>query len=1185
MIPEPAAAGRAAAVAPMDIRVVSYNVRGLNKPEKRRRLLRDLAGLRASVAFIQETHFCSTSPPSLRDRRFPMGFFDHNPDTRSRGTAILFANSIPFEPRDTYLAGDGRCVFVKGAIAGSTYTFANLYLPNTNQHLYLAKALRALESFTEGALILGGDFNVPLVPAEDSSSALHRIPKRVLRRIHLSLHSLRLVDVWRARHPKVKDYTYYSSVHQMYSRLDYFFVPQYDLPLVRTSDIQATTWSDHAPVVLTVASPLSRPREGHWQLNTSLLSDAVVVTKMESSMQSFFDDHSGSDVPLPTIWEAHKAVLRGRLISLASGKRKEYRKEIDELHTTIRNLELEHQTTGEVDTLARLLQTRTQLANALNPQVQRAMLQTKCFFALHEDKPGRLLSRLLKQKRRRVYVPSIRSALGIPLLDPTHIARAFRDYYSSLYHSVEAAGPLPPHLIDNYLTTRIPHRLTAEQRLPLSLPISSEEISQAIKQQKNGKTPGPDGFPALYYKKFGQILTPHMAGTFNALLTDKPFHPHTLSATIVVIPKDGKDHQLCSSFRPISLLNNDLKIFAAILAHRLRQVLPSLVKRDQVGFIPAREARDGTIRTLNVIHEARGSKTPMLLLSTDAEKAFDRVSWPFMFSTMRAMNFPVEFVQWTAALYSDPNAKVKVNGVSSAPFQIRNGTRQGCPLSPLLFALTLEPFLESIRMNASIPGLRGRKHTHKVSAYADDLLFYVTDPLTALPAIVDEFHTYGRLANFKLNMDKSEILNLTTPEAMERRLRRTLPFVWCTTRMRYLGLWLTRTTQDLFKANFLPLWEALCHDMIRWKPLRVSWLGKISILKMNVLPRLLYLFQTLPVHIPVSFFARIRSYCSRFVWNSTRARVGFATLSRSKQSGGLALPNFALYYQASHLVRVVEWTTGGRHALWQDLEWRATPHPSAVLPWIAPHHRSPFLTRHPFVGSTLRVWHSVLRRCSFSSYPSPMLPLSDNPDFPGGLHPRLRGRLATETTPRAAQFLSGQNLLPPWDRPGQTPTPTPLERFNFAQVSHYLLSLPARHRLTRSTTPFETLCLARHPLKHGISVIYSMLQSSLAPDPPSFEHTWERMLDAEISEEQWHATYELTHTWLTPSTSTVYLVQDTHTLVQHPLAYVPHRSTSLTELLEMQHLIWILPARLVGLYPHCPLLEIGARHHCRGHRP
>uniref|UniRef100_A0A8C5M362 Reverse transcriptase domain-containing protein n=1 Tax=Leptobrachium leishanense TaxID=445787 RepID=A0A8C5M362_9ANUR len=255
------------------------------------------------------------------------------------------------------------------------------------------------------------------------------------------------------------------------------------------------------------------------------------------------------------------------------------------------------------------------------PQLQRAIQRTKCYFALHEGKPGRLLAQLLKKQRCQAYVPEIRTTTGTISPDPNRIAQFFRDFYSTLYNSVNNTGHPTVEQIEQYLKTRIPFRLSTEQSEPLRSPITAEEVSEALKRQKNGKAPGPDGLPALYYKKFGPILVPNMVPVFNALLTGRELHPHTLSATIVVIPKAGKDPLSCASYRPISLLNSDLKIFATILARHLHPVVPMLVRRDQVRFVPGREAQDRTIWTLNVLQIAQHSETPTLLLSTDVEKA------------------------------------------------------------------------------------------------------------------------------------------------------------------------------------------------------------------------------------------------------------------------------------------------------------------------------------------------------------------------------------------------------------------------------------------------------------------------------------------------------------------------------------------------------------------------------------
>lgn len=133
--------------------------------------------------------------------------------------------------------------------------------------------------------------------------------------------------------------------------------------------------------------------------------------------------------------------------------------------------------------------------------------------------------------------------------------------------------------------------------------------------------------------------------------------------------------------------------------------MTDLIHLDQVSFVPSREARDNTTKVLNLIHRASVTKTSCVFLSTDAEKAFDRVSWEFMSSALRHIGLGNKMVQWISNIYSIPTAQVKANGVLSEPLTISNGTRQGCPLSSPIFALVLEPFLCTIRQNSDITGI------------------------------------------------------------------------------------------------------------------------------------------------------------------------------------------------------------------------------------------------------------------------------------------------------------------------------------------------------------------------------------------------------------------------------------------------------------------------------------------------
>lgn len=203
----------------------------------------------------------------------------------------------------------------------------------------------------------------------------------------------------------------------------------------------------------------------------------------------------------------------------------------------------------------------------------------------------------------------------------------------------------------------------------------------------------------------------------------------------------------------------------------MQQHLPNLIHLDQVGFVPSREARDNTIKVLNLLHVVDTTKTPCVFVSTDAEKAFDRASWQFMFSTLEHIGLGDKMRSWISAIYSNLTARVRANGVLSEPFAITNGTRQGCPLSPLLFVLLLEPFLNHVRLNSGIKGVEVNKTQYKVSAYADDMLFSLAEPSVYLPNLMMEFERYGSLSNLKINLSKPVAMGVGIPLKQHSHLR------------------------------------------------------------------------------------------------------------------------------------------------------------------------------------------------------------------------------------------------------------------------------------------------------------------------------------------------------------------------------------------------------------------------------
>lgn len=259
------------------------------------------------------------------------------------------------------------------------------------------------------------------------------------------------------------------------------------------------------------------------------------------------------------------------------------------------------------------------------------------------------------------------------------------------------------------------------------------------------------------------------------------------------------------------------------------------------------------------------------------------------------------------ALYSHPTASVLVNGSASTPFVISNGIRQGCPLSPLLFVLVMEHLATAIRQNNNIMGIPTPSSEVKLSLYADDLLVYIQQPHTFLPSLMQELRRFGDLSNFKLNMSKTEALNISLTPSTLTQLRTNFPFQWGARGISYLGVTIPSNLADLYNLNFPPLLSRIRKELDTWNQTPLPWFGRINTLKMDTLPKLLYVFQTIPILLPQRFFASLRSMSIRFVWQQGMSRIRHALLTYPKTRGGVGLPDFEMYHRAAVLSRILEW--------------------------------------------------------------------------------------------------------------------------------------------------------------------------------------------------------------------------------------------------------------------------------------
>lgn len=222
--------------------------------------------------------------------------------------------------------------------------------------------------------------------------------------------------------------------------------------------------------------------------------------------------------------------------------------------------------------------------------------------------------------------------------------------------------------------------LSKAHREYLDEPYTLEDITQVINSLPNDKAPGLDGLPASFYKTYCGILAPGLLDVYQESMETGALLPSMREAVILTLLKPDKDPASRDSYRPLSLINQDNKILAKLIAQRLQPFLPLIAKPDQSGFIPGRSTAHN-LRTFFALLHYLHPQTPAVAVLLDATKAFDTLEWPYLFAVLAKLGLSPTFMAQIRLLYAKPTARLRLNGLLSESFPVTRGTRQVCPLS------------------------------------------------------------------------------------------------------------------------------------------------------------------------------------------------------------------------------------------------------------------------------------------------------------------------------------------------------------------------------------------------------------------------------------------------------------------------------------------------------------------------
>jgi len=207
--------------------------------------------------------------------------------------------------------------------------------------VFVSQIFELIIAESQGVLICGGDLDIRLCPKLDSSKTQVAQPSHPNKKINLAIKDIGLVDVWRELNPLESDYTYFSNPHLLYSRIDYFLIFGKDLHRVGDCSIGIMDLSDHSPVYL----KLQDHRNTLWRLNIHILNH--MKDQIRKDIADFLEQNDNGEVTPPILWDACKAVLRGKIIGYSSHLKRARLKELDQLQTQLKKLEQKHKDTND----------------------------------------------------------------------------------------------------------------------------------------------------------------------------------------------------------------------------------------------------------------------------------------------------------------------------------------------------------------------------------------------------------------------------------------------------------------------------------------------------------------------------------------------------------------------------------------------------------------------------------------------------------------------------------------------------------------------------------------------------------------------------------------------------------------------------------------------------------------------
>jgi hypothetical protein len=361
---------------------------------------------------------------------------------------------------------------------------------------------------------------------------------------------------------------------------------------------------------------------------------------------------------------------------------------------------------------------------------------------------------------------------------------------------------------------------------------TEEEVWGVIREMQPDRAPGPDGFSGGFYQRAWPIIKRDiMAAVLKLFVGDGRGFGKLNGAIITLIPKRLEAVEV-GDYRPISLVHSFAKLFSKILANRLRPKMHSLVSTNQSAFIKGRNLHDNFMLVRQLARKINSRKEVGVLLKLDISRAFDSLSWSYLFEVLRHLGFSEIWLRWVAIALRSATTRVLVNGVPGRKIYHARGLRQGDPLSPQLFVLMMEVVTCLIRKAVEqelFSPIGNCTPEQRLSIYAGDVVLFVKPNSMDLMAVREILELFGEASGLRVNYLKTSATMIRGTILDKEAVGQALHCNIVDFPIRYLGLQLA--LRPLTKAQWQPMLDASMHIVPAWQRGMISRPGRLALVK------------------------------------------------------------------------------------------------------------------------------------------------------------------------------------------------------------------------------------------------------------------------------------------------------------------------------------------------------------------